>query len=219
VRICEQTRSGGNRKHSVCRIQQHIDVTRAIQIALDALAVPRIAVDKQNATAVGIDGLHRPGRLLHGDFLAGKRAGAQLVGKGLETDEALDARHELHVVDRLGEEVVGADFETADAVGRLIERGDHQHRNVLRLLAGLQAAANLEAIHFRHHDVEEDDVDVADVAQVQRFDAGRGRLDLEILRSQPRFEQPYIRRNIVNDQHTRCQRPTALWFLETAWEP
>ena len=33
--------------------------------------------------------------------------------------------------DRLGEEIVGAGFEPAHAVGRLIERGDHDHRNVV----------------------------------------------------------------------------------------
>ena len=35
-------------------------------------------------------------------------------------------------VDRLGEEIVGAGLQAAHAVGRLVERGDHHHRNVVR---------------------------------------------------------------------------------------
>jgi hypothetical protein len=56
--------------------------------------------------------------------------GAQLVGQHLEPHEALDARHQLHVVDGLGEEIVGAGLQAPHPVRRLIERGDHEDGNV-----------------------------------------------------------------------------------------
>ena len=65
---------------------------------------------------LGGDRVHRPHGVLDGDLLAGLGAGAKLVGQHLEPHEALDARHELHVVDGLGQEIVGAGLEALHAV-------------------------------------------------------------------------------------------------------
>ncbi len=62
------------------------------------------------------------------------------------------------VGDRLGEEIVGARLQPAHAVGGLIERGHHDHRDVVGYRVGLELAADLEAVHVRHHDVEQHDV-------------------------------------------------------------
>ena len=43
-------------------------------------------------------------------------AHAQLVGHHLQAHQAAHAREQRRVVDRLGEEIVGARFETGDAV-------------------------------------------------------------------------------------------------------
>ena len=62
------------------------------------------------------------------------------------------------VVDRLGEEIVGAGLEPAHAVGCFRERGHHHHRNVGGAGIGLEALAGLEAVHARHHHVEQDEI-------------------------------------------------------------
>jgi hypothetical protein len=75
---------------------------------------------------------------------------------------------------------------------------------VLGPRVGLEPLAGLEAIHLGHHHVEQDDVDRR-LADVDGLAAGGRRDDVEILRAQPRFEQPHVGRNIVNDQHAGCQ--------------
>ena len=53
----------------------------------------------------------------------------------------------------------------------LIERGDHDHRDVMRRRIGLEPAADLEAVHVRHHHVEQDDVAFGALADRQRLGA------------------------------------------------
>jgi hypothetical protein len=67
-------------------------------------------------------------------------------------------RDQRDVFDRLGEKVVGARLEPLHPVGRLVERGDNDHRDVLRARLGLEPPANLETVHAGHHHVEQDDV-------------------------------------------------------------
>ena len=94
---------------------------------------PRMIVNHQNAAR-----LIRKHRL-HGIFVrdahlaAGRSAHQHLVVQHLETSEALNARDEGDIVDGFGEEIVGAAFEALDPVGWLIERRDHDDRNVQRL--------------------------------------------------------------------------------------
>ena len=68
------------------------------------------------------------------------------------------------VVDRLGEEIVGAGLEPLHLVRRLVERRDHDHRHVHGPGRALDAAADLEAVHARHHDVEQHHVDALGLA-------------------------------------------------------
>ncbi len=93
-----------------------------------------------------------------------ERAHAQFVGDHLQARQRADARNQRHVSDRLGEEIVGAGFQAAHTVGRLIERGDHDHGNVMRRRIGLQPPADLEPVHVRHHDVEQDDIALSALA-------------------------------------------------------
>ena len=82
-------------------------------------------------------------------------------------------RHELVRAERLGDVVVGAELEAADAVRFFGARGQHDDGHAGGGLVGAQRLADIEAAHARQHDVEDDDVDrmVADVGE--RLVAGR----------------------------------------------
>jgi hypothetical protein len=61
-------------------------------------------------------------------------------------------------VERLGDEIVGAGFESLDAILGLLKRGDEHDRNQPRPRVGLQRPADVEAVGRRHHHVEQDQV-------------------------------------------------------------
>jgi hypothetical protein len=80
----------------------------------------------------------------------------QLEAHAPDAEEHLDPRDQLVRVERLGDVIVGADFQAHDHVPGGILGGQHDHRDVTPLLVGLQAAAHLVPIHPRHHHVQQD---------------------------------------------------------------
>lgn len=75
-----------------------------------------------------------------------------------DAEEGFDAGDEFELVDGFGEEVVGAGFDAAFDVAEFVEGGDHEDGDVAGFGVGLEAAADFEAGHAGHHDVEEDEV-------------------------------------------------------------
>ena len=73
---------------------------------------------------------------------------------------------------------------------------------------GLEPAADLEAVHVRHHDVEQHDVAFGALAERQRLGAVIGRRDVEIFGRQPRLQQLHVGRNVVDDKNARGHRCT-----------
>ena len=71
---------------------------------------------------------------------------------------------------RLADEIVGAAFDAADDVLRVVERGDEDHGNVAQGRIGLDGAAQVVAIHFRHDDIGQYQVRLA------LADGGQGQL-------------------------------------------
>ena len=87
----------------------------------------------------------------------------------------LDSRQQLARPERLGDEVRGAQAQRPD--GRpfdVLDRGDHQHRQVAEPLVGLDLLEQLQAVDLRHHDVQEQQVRalLLELAE-QSFPAGR----------------------------------------------
>ena len=71
---------------------------------------------------------------------------------------------------RLADEIVGAAFDAADDVLRVVERGDEDHGNIAQGRIGLDGAAQVVAIHFRHDDIGQHQVRLA------LADGGQGQL-------------------------------------------
>jgi hypothetical protein len=68
----------------------------------------------------------------------------------------LDARHELAGGERLAQVVIGSELETEHAVELLVARGQEDDRQLIG--AAAQPPAQLEAVHARHHDVEDGEI-------------------------------------------------------------
>ncbi len=160
-----------------------------------------VVLDQQDAPpALGL----RPrqaGARQGADLGAGRHAQHHLVVQRLEARQVLDAGDERDVVDRLGDEIVGAGFQPLHLVGGLIERRHHDDRHVRRLGRGLDAAADLEAVHARHHDVEQHHVDALGPQDGQRLLAGKCRQHLEVFGGEPGIQQFDIGQDVVNDQN------------------
>ncbi len=142
-------------------------------------------------------------QFLDADIARGCGAQAQFVRQVLQPHQALDACHELQVVDGLGQEIVRTGLEPANAVRHLIERRDHDDRHVLRRRVALQPPADLEAVHVRHHHVEKHDVDLAVLADFKRLGAAMRDQHLEIFGQQTRFQQLHIGRHVVDYKDSR----------------
>ena len=198
----------GRAEQRFVRIGFHLDRMLGRQGRDDALIGGRPVVDDENfPVAAGV----RHGiafRALDADFLGGVRAHAQFVGHHLQARQRAHARDQRHVGDRLGEEIVGAGFQAAHAVGRLVERGHHDDRNMMGRRVRLELAADLEAVHVRHHHVEQHDVAFGALAQRQRLGPASGGGDVEIFRRQPRFQQLHIGRDVVDDKNAGGHRCT-----------
>ena len=94
--------------------------------------------------------------------LAPAKAAADLVAQPpflhhpLQPDERAHAGEKSDVGDRLGQEIVGPGFQAAQPVGGVRQRRHHDDRKIGGTRVGLQPAANLKAVHARHHHVEQD---------------------------------------------------------------
>ena len=88
----------------------------------------------------------------------GLAARAPFVEQPLEPDQTSHPGHQRLVLDRFGQEVIGARLQSPQPFGGFAKCGDHDHGNVQRRGVVLQPAATLEAVHSRHHDVEQDEI-------------------------------------------------------------
>ncbi len=159
----------GNLQQSAGRVGFALDLMLLLQRPDDALGGPVAVVDQQNAAAPPelIDPDSRGRGNAH--LLLGRGAHQHLVGEHFQPRDVLHPRDQRDVVDRLGEEIVGAGFQPLHPVGGLVERGDHDHRNMLGARLGLQPPADLETVHAGHHHVEQDHVGPLPRADMQRL--------------------------------------------------
>ena len=191
----------GGAEQRVVRIGLDLDLLLLAQHRRDPLVGRRAVVDDQHpAAAAGIGQRLALGQF-DADVARGQRAHAQLVDHHLEPRQRAHPRGQRQFGDRLGQKIVGAGFQPAHLVGRLVERRDHHHRNVVGGGIAFQPPAHFEAVHVGHHDVEQHEVALGALADRQRFLAAHGGDDVEIFRRQPRFEQLHIGRDVVDDKN------------------
>ena len=163
-----------------------------------------LLVDEQHLRHPVLD-RHPPAQqFLDADIAGGGGAQPELVGQRLQPHQTLDARHQLEVVDRLGQKIVGASLQAAHAISHLVERGHHNDRDMRGRRIAFQPAADLEAVHVRHHDIEQDNVDLAVLAGLDGIGPVQGGQHLEILGQQPHFEELHIGGDVVDDEDARC---------------
>src|SRR5580693_1713600 len=128
-------------------------------------------------------------------------AAAQLIDRKLEPNQRANAGDQRDLVDRLGQEIVSAGFETAHAIGWSVERRQENNRQMSGVRRGSKPSANLETVHARHLDVEKNDVASALLADGERIGSVGRRQHLEIFEAQSRLEQFAVGPDVVNDQH------------------
>ena len=119
---------------------------------------------------------------------------------------AAESGEELRLVERLGEEVVGAGIEPGDDVvdRRAPGQQDHGQRDRPRVCP--QAAADLEAIHPGQADVEQDEVrDDLERGRQPRRPVVRGDRSIAGTLEQ-RGQQGAVRRVVLDDEDGRRRR-------------
>jgi hypothetical protein len=128
-----------------------------------------------------------------------------LIAPALLLETGADPRLEEHRVERLRQVVVGAELNAAHHAVYVVERRDHDHRDVAQPGIVLEAPQDLKAAHLRHHDVEEDQIDglaAQAIKGVAAVDRGHALVveELQLLR-----EDVAVERLVVDDQDS-CRR-------------
>ena len=190
----------GGTKQRFVRIAFDIDDVFDGQCGRKAPEGVRPVVDNEHtAIAAGLQDRFTL-RILQSYFLRGRRTHAQFVSDHFEAGQRTHAGNQRDIGHGLGEEVIGAGFQPAHAIGRLIEGRYHHDRDVVSQRIGLETAANLKTIQFRHHHIEQDDVARGPFAQSQRLGTAVRNRDVKIFRRETRFEQLYVRGHVVHDK-------------------
>lgn len=108
---------------------------------------------------------------------------------------------ELHPVNRFRQEIVGVRLERLDLVGDLVQRGDHDHRNEPGLLVALELPADREAVHTRHHHVQQYHVGWLLGDEVESFLTARGADDPMAQGSQEGLQDEEVPLLVVHDEN------------------
>ena len=85
-------------------------------------------------------------------------AAAQLLLQIANRQVRPDAREHFLRLERLVDEIDGAELEPAHLLARLGQRRQKDDRDDRACARRLSACAGLEAVHLRHHDVEQDQI-------------------------------------------------------------
>ena len=124
----------------------------------------------------------------------------------LDSQQRPDAREQLGVVERLGDEVIGARLDGARAL-RPEARREHDHGENGRLLARAESATDLVAVGLRHEDVEEDEIGLRRHGELERDVAVRRSDDVVALGHEHGPEQAHILGDVVDDEDPAAVLP------------
>jgi len=105
------------------------------------------------AASVGVAGLNAVGQAEQHGFGV-----FQFVGDLFQTQQRASARQQFVQVDGLAQKIVGAGIDSLDAIFGGGEASDQHDGREAGFRGSFDAAADFEAVHARHHDVEQDQV-------------------------------------------------------------
>src|SRR5262249_8701781 len=88
-----------------------------------------------------------------------------------------DAGSQQHRVERPRQVVIGTHLDAADDTVHLVQGRDHDHRQMAKFRVGLELLQDLQAVGFRHDDVEQDQVEGLGAEQLQGLPAVLGDRD------------------------------------------
>jgi hypothetical protein len=82
----------------------------------------------------------------------------QQAAVAVEAGDAAHAGAQFHGVEGLGDEVVGAGFDTFEPGLAVVERREHDHRHFGQHWMAAQSPAHFEPVHIGHDDVQQNQV-------------------------------------------------------------
>ncbi len=118
----------------------------------------------------------------------------------------LDSSQNDGVVERLGHIVVGTQLESADHVLALVLGGHHDHRQVEQRIGGAENAQHFQAAHFRHHDIEQDQVETLFAELLEGLVAARGQAHAIPFPLQAPRQHLAVHLIVVHHQQSRLSR-------------
>ncbi len=118
--------------------------------------------------------------------------------RGGPAQDGADARDEFGGIEGLGQVIVGAHFEAADAVARVAFGRQHQDRNA-GLLA--DAAEDVEAVGIGHHHVQHDQGVVFGKGALDAAGAAGGPADLEAFAGEVAGDEVAEFGIVIDNQH------------------
>ena len=114
------------------------------------------------------------------------------VAQPLPFERGAYARPQQDRVEGLGQIILGAGFDAADDAVKFVEGGNHDDGNVAGMLRRLEPAQHLEAAHFRHDEIEQDEIELFPDDEFQCRSAVRCGRHLMPLAYQPAFQDVAI---------------------------
>ena len=118
--------------------------------------------------AIPVPSNRKPQNGLQSDIAGCSNAQPQLVGQVFQPDKALHACKKLQVVHRFGQEIVCPEIQAGDPVRILIQCRHKDNRDMGGGGPGFQSAADFKAIQSRHHYIEQNHIDIAVFADIER---------------------------------------------------
>jgi hypothetical protein len=94
-------------------------------------------------------------------------AGAHLIAQSLLFQARADARAQERRVERLGKVILGAELDAAYDAFDLVDRRDHDYRQVPQLGVALEMLEHLITVHLRHHDIEQHQIERSGSAEAR----------------------------------------------------
>ena len=143
---------------------------------------------------------------------AGERVQQPVFALGLRAQElSLNARVHDPQVDRLDHVIVRALIEGVDDGFAIVDRADHNDRQLARRIRRAQQAQQVQPAHPGHHLIQQNQIVMRLVDLFERLRAVFGDFDLIAAASQAAKKQIAILRVVVDDQQftgIRCHRPS-----------